>query len=469
MPRTRWRAAWPLPSKLPERCDAMNGGSRRGPCAKSCLHRPALLTVRLVNTLVKTIEAKLDARAPGLRVLLPGGRRLGAAQPRAELVLPDWAPLSHLAAGRIGGLAEDWVEGRIELHGAMRDVVAIATDLVDSDPTAPPASVPLPGSPLGWWRGLLRHSRSLARHTPDVDARQVQFHYDVSDDFYALWLDPRRVYSCAYWREGVQTLADAQAAKLDHLCRKLMLRPGERLLDVGAGWGGLLLWAAEHYGADVTGITLSKNQHAHIQRMIDERGLAGRVRVALMDYRDLPDGEPYDKIASVGMFEHVGRALLPAYFAKLRRLLVPGGLLMNHGITAGGTRNTQLGAGIGDFVERYIFPGGELLHLSHVLEVMAESGLESLDVENLRPHYARTLWAWSDALEGRLDDARRVTPEKVVRAYRLYLAGSAMAFERGWISLHQVLASRPSGDFAAGALRGAQSQFPFTRDYMYPR
>jgi cyclopropane-fatty-acyl-phospholipid synthase len=428
--------------------------------------------VRSVNALVKTIEARLAAQAPGLGVRLPGGRRLGAGQARVEMVLPDWAPVAHLAAGQIGGLAQEWVEGRIELHGSMRDIVAIATSLVDGDPTdpaAPPIGVPLPGSLQGWWRGLLRHSRSLARHTPDADARQVQFHYDVSDDFYALWLDPRRVYSCAYWRQGVQTLAEAQDAKLDHLCRKLALRAGERLLDVGAGWGGLLLWAAEHYGVDATGITLSKNQHAHLQRTIDARGLAGRVRVALMDYRDLPDNEPYDKISSVGMFEHVGRAQLPAYFAKLRRLLVPGGLLMNHGITAGGTRNTQLGAGIGEFVERYIFPGGELLHLSHVLEVMAESGLEALDVENLRPHYARTLWAWSDALEARLDEALRATPEKVVRAYRLYLAGSAMAFERGWISLHQVLATRPSGDLAAGTLRGAQSLYPFTRDYMYPR
>jgi cyclopropane-fatty-acyl-phospholipid synthase len=419
-----------------------------------------------VKPLARLVEAKLVAQAPGLAVLLPGGHRIGTPDAHVRLELADWAPLAHVAAGRIGGLAQDWVEGRVELHGSMRDVAAAAAGLVDGDPTAPYA-VPGPASPLAWWRGLLRHSKSLARHTPDADARQVQFHYDVSDDFYALWLDARRVYSCAYWREGVATLAEAQAAKLDHLCRKLLLREGERFLDVGAGWGALLLWAAEHYGVRATGITLSKNQHAHVQRLIDERGLAGRVHIELRDYRDLPEHEPFDKVASIGMFEHVGRAQLPAYFAKLNRLLVPGGLLMNHGITAGGTRNTQLGAGIGEFIERYIFPGGELLHLSHVLATMAEAGWEAVDIENLRPHYARTLWAWSDGLEARLPEARALTNERVIRAYRLYLAGSAMAFERGWMSLHQVLAAKPSGDFAAGAMPGAQSAYPFTRDYIY--
>ena len=269
----------------------------------------------------------------------------------------------------------------------------------------------------------------------------MQFHYDVSDDFYALWLDPLRVYSCAYYREPTMTLAEAQQAKLDHICRKLMLREGERFLDIGAGWGGLLLWAAEHYGVRAQGITLSKNQHAHVNRLIDERGLRGRVTMELRDYRELPEAEPYDKIASVGMFEHVGHALLPAYFGKIWRLLAPGGLLMNHGITAGGTRNEQLGAGMGDFIERYIFPGGELEHVSHVLEVLSEAGLEALDVENLRPHYARTLWDWSDGLEARLEQARSVTRDSVVRAYRLYLAGSAMCFEHGWISLFQMLAA----------------------------
>jgi len=191
------------------------------------------------------------------------------------------------------------------------------------------------------------------------------------------------------------------------------------------------------------------------------------VTMELLDYRYLPEDEPWDKVASVGMFEHVGRANLPTYFSKIRRLLKPGGLMMNHGITAGGTRNGQLGAGIGDFMDRYIFPGGELLHVSHVMRVMAESGLEALDVENLRPHYARTLWAWSDGLEAHLAHAREVTSEQMLRAYRLYLAFSAMAFEQGWISLHQLLASRPTVLAADGSMPGAQSVFPFNREYIY--
>ena len=399
-----------------------------------------------------------------LAVQLPGGRRLGAADASVTLKLNSLGPLAHLVAGQVGKLAEDYVEGRADLDGSMREVMEVAAQLMREDPTQVPATV---AGPLGWWRDLLRRSRSLSRHRSDVDARQIQFHYDVSDDFYALWLDARRVYSCAYFREPEMTLVQAQEAKLDHICRKLALKPGERFLDIGAGWGGLLLWAAEHHGVRGTGITLSKNQYAHVNRLIDERGLRGRVEMRLQDYRDLPEGEPFDKIASIGMFEHVGRANLPRYFAKIRGLLRPGGLLLNHGITAGGTRNAQLGAGIGDFIERYIFPGGELLHVSHVLQVMAEQGLEGVDTENLRPHYARTLWGWSDGLEAQLDKARSIVGEKIVRAYRLYLAGSAMSFERGWMALHQMLATRPSGQIDEGPLRGAQSVYPFNREYIY--
>jgi cyclopropane-fatty-acyl-phospholipid synthase len=254
-----------------------------------------------------------------------------------------------------------------------------------------------------------------------------------------------------------------------------MLRPGERFLDIGAGWGGLLLWAAEHYGVQATGITLSNNQYAYVNRLIEEKGLQGRVQMQLRDYRELDERQPFDKIASVGMFEHVGLANMAGYFDKIGRLLKPGGLVMNHGITAGSLEPGQLGAGMGDFIGKYIFPGGELLHASLVLREMAVGGLEMVDAENLRPHYARTLWAWSDGLEERLEEAREVLERthgpqdgaRVLRAYRLYLAGCAMTFEQGWISLHQFLGTRPDGAMSTGALRGAQSVYPFSRDYMY--
>ncbi len=410
------------------------------------------------------LDRKLATLQTPVAVVLPGGRRLGAASSAVTLHLRELAPLAHAATGRIGKLGEDYVEGRLDVEGTLRDLMAAAVQLLAADPVALEA----PAVPLGWWRGIWQQARSRRRHRPEADALQIAHHYDVSDDFYALWLDPRRVYSCAYYEHPGATLAQAQEAKLEHICLKLRLRPGDRFLDIGAGWGGLLLWAAEHHGVRAHGITLSRNQHAHVNRLIAERGLGSRVTMELRDYRALPDDEPFDKIASVGMFEHVGRAHLPAYFAKIRRLLRPGGLLLNHGITAGGTRNHQLGGGLGDFIERYIFPGGELLHVSHVLRVMAEAGLEPLDTESLRPHYARTLWAWSDGLEAHLTRAREITRESVVRAYRLYLAGSATAFEQGWISLFQMLAARPSGNVQDGEMRGAQSAYPFHRGYMYP-
>jgi cyclopropane-fatty-acyl-phospholipid synthase len=409
------------------------------------------------------LERKLEQLTLPLALVLPDGRRVGPPNAAVTIRLKRLSSLIHIAAGEVGKVAQDYVEDRLDFDGSVRDLMQIAAQLIATDPTQDIGG----GATLSWWREIRLSARSRARHDAQADAEQVQFHYDVSDAFYELWLDPLRLYSCAYFREPDMTLAQAQQAKLDHICRKLMLRPGERFLDIGAGWGGLLLWAAEHYGVRGHGITLSRNQHEHVNRLIAARGLGGRVTMELRDYRDLPESELYDKIASVGMFEHVGRALLPDYFAKIHRLLRPGGLLMNHGITAGGTRNHQLGAGMGDFIERYIFPGGELSHVSKVTELMSEAQFEPLDLENLRPHYARTLWAWSDALEAQLADARGLTSERVVRAYRVYLAGSAMGFEQGWMALFQMLAARPSGDVADGPMRGAQSGYPFNRGHVY--
>lgn len=416
---------------------------------------------------MKSLELSLAQSPVSVQVQLPDGKRVGARDPDVRLGLKDRLAMVALAMGEIGNVGAAIVEGRVAIEGNMRQLMAAAAALLKLDPTDEVGA--------GWWRRVVLRARSIAAHTVAHDARNIQFHYDLSDDFYALWLDPRRVYSCAYYRASDWSLARAQEAKLDLICRKLHLQPGERFLDVGAGWGGLLLWAAEHYGVDATGITLSKNQFAHVQRLIEERGLGARVRMQLIDYRELRADRPFDKIASVGMFEHVGRAQMVRYFQTVHRLLRPGGLMMNHGITAGGVTNSQLGAGMGEFIERYIFPGGELLHVSTVQHDMALGGLEMVDTENLRPHYAKTLWAWSDALEARLDEAagilnRQYGEEKggrALRAYRLYLAGCALGFERGWMALHQLLATRPDGDLHTGHLPGAQSVYPFTRDYIY--
>lgn len=416
-----------------------------------------------MTTLFARAERQLDALPVAVQVVLPDGRRLGRESATVRIFCRSLRALAHLVRGHIGHLGADYVEGRTVIEGSMRDVMKAATGMLHESPVN--------SGHANWFAEIGKRGVSIMRHTLERDARQIQFHYDLSEAFYALWQDPRRVYSCAYYRDPGMDLAQAQEAKLDHICRKLRLQPGERFLDIGAGWGGLLLWAAEHYGVDATGITLSRNQYSHVNRLISEKGLGGRVRMQLQDYRELAEAHPYDKIASVGMFEHVGHAYLKHYFSKMCRLLRPGGLLLNHGITAGGTTNSQLGGGMGDFIEKYIFPGGELVHVSRVLEMLSVGGLEALDMENLRPHYARTLWAWSDNLEARLPQAYRILDgeqgARAVRAYRLYLAGCAMAFEQGWISLNQVLCQRPRPAQGDELDTVADQAYPFRRDYMY--
>lgn len=416
-----------------------------------------------MNPLIEAIEKKIESLPVSLGLILPNGVRVGPANARVTLVATQNKALAHLASGEAGLIGQDFVEGVCELHGSMRDIMAVAASI-------------LPGSPVeaakqGWLTALITRVLSVWRHSIERDSKQIEFHYDLSDDFYRLWLDPRRVYSCAYYQTSAMSLAQAQEAKLDLICRKLRLLSGERFLDVGAGWGGLLLWAAEHYGVDATGITLSRNQHAYVSRLIKEKGLEHRVRVQLLDYRELSVSEPFDKIASVGMFEHVGRAQLKTYFSRLRTLLRPGGLILNHGITAGGLHNDELGNGMGDFIEKYIFPGGELVHIGHVVTELSAGGLEALDIENLRPHYARTLWAWSDALEANLTEAERVLPgedgARALRAYRMYLAGCAKGFENGWVALHQVLAQHNLTGSVDELDVPAGQAYPWRRDDIY--
>lgn len=416
--------------------------------------------------LLSALEPQLAKLPVTTSIQLSSGERIGPENSSVQLLFRSPKALAALMDGQIGAVGAAIVEGWVEVQGQIRDIMAAAAGLLRANPVEHAPT---------WLEYTVSKARSLALHTLTRDAEQIEFHYDLSDDFYALWLDPRRVYSCAYFKDREMSLAQAQEAKLDHICRKLRLQPGERFWDVGSGWGGLIFWAAEHYGVQAHGITLSRNQFEHVQRLIAEKGLQGRVQVELRDYRQMDGVEPFDKIASVGMFEHVGSANLPEYFQTIHAMLKPGGMALIHGITAGGVGNAEVGAGIGDFINRYIFPGGELMHVSRVLHDMGRSGLEMVDTENLRPHYARTLWAWSDSLEAQLSQAQRILAAqydadrvaRALRAYRLYLAGCAMGFERGWVALHQMLCIRPDGDLQAGALRGAQSGYPFNREYIY--
>jgi cyclopropane-fatty-acyl-phospholipid synthase len=262
--------------------------------------------------------------------------------------------------------------------------------------------------------------------------RRIRFHYDRSNEFYSLFLDSRMVYSCAYFRSPRTTLEDAQVAKLNHICRKLDLRPGERFLDVGCGWGALVEHAAAEYGAEATGCTLSHAQHTYAAARLE-----GRARVVECDYRDLTGR--YDKIASVGMFEHVGRRGAAQYFRKMADLLAPDGFFLHHAIACPqGVRDDAASL----FVRRYIFPGGQIIHLDEMIRAAEEAGFEVLDIENLRPHYALTCRLWEQRLAARREAALRLVDERTFRAWRIWLAASSLNFEDGFNSVYQVVLSK---------------------------
>lgn len=278
------------------------------------------------------------------------------------------------------------------------------------------------------------------RHSKDSDRAAIQFHYDVSNEFYGLWLDEERVYSCAYFTSLDESLDQAQCNKLEHICRKLRLQPGERLLDIGCGWGALVCWAAKQHGVRAHGITLSKQQFEYAQKRINADGLQDLVTVELRDYRDMAGEGVYDKVSSIGMFEHVGLSNLPTYLTTVMRLLRPGGLFLNHGIThdeEGWNKTVAT-----EFINRYVFPDGELDCVSNIQLGMERAGFEIHDVEGLRPHYALTLRHWVQRLESNRDAALREVGEATYRVWRLYMAACALEFEYGGTGIYQILASK---------------------------
>ena len=292
-------------------------------------------------------------------------------------------------------------------------------------------------------------------HSKTRDREAVSFHYDVSNAFYELWLDPAMIYSCAYFKSPDDSLATAQAQKLDHICRKLRLRPGERLLDIGCGWGGLIMHAARHYGVQAVGITLSEQQLVLAQKRIAETGLSCRCEVRLLDYRDASQLGDFDKLVSVGMVEHVGESALPGYFRSAFRVLKPGGAFLNHGIGRAGNRPKPAEH---TFTDVYVFPDGELTPISTTLRCAEEAGFEVRDVENLREHYHITLCHWLRRMESSMEQAAELVGELKARIWRLYLAGSAHYFQSGKLDLYQSLLVK----CAAG-----RSGMPMTREDWY--
>jgi cyclopropane-fatty-acyl-phospholipid synthase len=366
-------------------------------------------------------------------------------------------------------IGEAFVHGDFDVEGDIFSFVSLPDRLGQ-----------LPFGPMDWLRLALRLTgladsappaggRSAADLTGELhsavrDSAAVRFHYDVGNEFYRLWLDERMVYSCAYFRTDDASLDDAQLAKLDLVLDKLQIRDGMRLLDMGCGWGGLLIRAAERFPElTAVGITLAQRQHELARSRIEEAGLADRLRVELMDYRDVPSrlGQ-FDRIASIGMAEHVGEQRMPDYFAAARECLRPGGLFLNHAITAQPARTAPAGGGLlpgtlgraiarRSFIDAYVFPDGEMLTLTQMLAPAQAAGFAVVHLESLRPHYARTLRHWVARLESHWGEAVAAAGEAVARTWRLYMAGAAIGFEASRLDVHQQLLALPRADGTSDA------------------
>lgn len=361
------------------------------------------------------------------------------------------------------GLARAWVAGELDIEGDLYEALDLVAGLIwergiEAKDSIHPVRDPKVRAAA---KGLLQlagpwpppppppeevRRRTGALHTKRRDKEAISHHYDVGNDFYELVLGPSMVYSCAYWEDG-GTLEDAQRDKLDLVCRKLALKEGDRLLDVGCGWGSMAIHAAREYGARVTGVTLSTEQAAFARKRIAEEGLTDRIEIRVQDYRDVRDG-PYDAISSIGMAEHVGSVRYREYADDVYALLKPGGRLLNHQI-ARRPEKDESAYHVDEFIDAYVFPDGELAPLGRTVATLEEAGFEARDVESLREHYALTLRRWVANLEKEWPRAVKMTSPGRARVWRLYMAASALSFEHNKIGVNQILAVRPAEGGAA--------------------
>lgn len=453
--------------------------SRLSSVPHTLAERSADLAVDLLQRLFKNIAETVSLRLWNGTQLLVGRGSATRAEPRYTLAFRNPQVVCSLVLGRDPlGIADAYFRGDIDVEGDFRAALGIRNRLQDIRLSL--------ADRLGAWIAAMRlqsliekqvspakpkdldadadthdgrrvQRRTVVKHHSKLENRDaISFHYDISNEFYALWLDPAMVYSCAYFESPETSLESAQEAKLEHICRKLLLRPDEYLLDIGCGWGALLIHAARHHGVRGHGVTLSVRQLDLARERISAAGLDGRVTVELRDYRDLEGVDRFDKIASVGMFEHVGLRNLPGYFATAHRLLKPSGLFLNHGITHDAQAwDKSLGT---EFINRYVFPDGQLDTISRMQGLMEGAQFEIVDVEALRAHYAMTLERWVERLERHHGDALRYVNEATYRVWRLYMSACALDFQAGEIGIYQVLASKRASQLAA---------LPLTRRHLY--
>ncbi len=406
------------------------------------IDRQAAQTIQLLTRLL--------GEPRGFTVRLWNGTTLAPAEPsRFTLVLNHPGALRRMLIPPTDlTVGEAYIRGDFEVEGDLEAAMAEGVRAVTG------------ARPWWEWGALVAQALALPRAGPAApavprarlsgqvhslrrDRAAVTYHYDVGNEFYALWLDRRMVYSCAYFPTGTEELDAAQEAKLEHICRKLRLRPGERLLDIGCGWGSLVMYAAERFGVEALGVTLSEPQARLARDRIAAAGLEDRCRVEVRDYREVREG-PFDKIVSVGMFEHVGRGRMAEYFGRAWALLRPGGLFLNHGIAGNPTPPVWRRLGRwASFINAYVFPDGDLIPVGHALGLAQAAGFEVRDVEGLREHYARTLRLWVQRLEARRAEATALVGKGRYRTWRLFMAGSANGFAANRISVFQALLARP--------------------------
>jgi cyclopropane-fatty-acyl-phospholipid synthase len=437
--------------------------------AKIFKHLDMCFAVRLWSGPAFRVGGGVAAAAAGART------ESAAAEPPFALWFRTPAAVVSMALGRDPlRLAEAYFCGEVDIEGDLFAALALKDHLGEIQLSLAERSAALfmavklrslnrglqPADPSHAQNGGARspaYRRAAGANSSDANREAIRFHYDVSNEFYKLWLDRAMVYSCGYFEHADAEIDEAQQAKLEHICRKLLLKPGERFLDIGCGWGALVIHAARHHGVRAHGITLSGNQLELARARIAAAGLEDRVTVELRDYRELDRESLYDKAASVGMVEHVGLRNLPEYFATVRRVLAPGGLFLNHGIThqhSGWSHNLST-----EFINRYVFPDAQLDAVSNIQQFMEDADFEIADVEGLRQHYALTLRAWVRRLERRHARALEYVNEATYRVWRLYMAASALEFEAGNLGIYQVLARKRGAEF--------RPALPLTRRHLY--